>query len=392
MYTQNTQINIHHWHKGFWLMAIANMLLSMSSYMLIPVLPGWLMGIEKFTPVQVGMLFASFGLGLYMLGGFCTWLVQRYRRNWVCMISVSAVALSIFFLYYINLKQGSLQGVSLMLVQALIFGAAYGLAQMVLASTLIIDKCDSFLRTEANYADAWFSRFALSLGPLVGILVLRLTDYNMAINCACGCAILSLVLIKLVHFPFRSPEETAHVFSSDRFFLLKGFPIYINLLLYSMSVGMLFSMSHSHLFYAMLMTGFLLALLGIRFVFINADMRSEVITGSVLLIAAFLMMALRRDVTVNYLAPMFVGCGIGIIGSRFLLFFIKLSRHCQRGTSQSTFMLAWETGLALGLGIGFSAFYPHNYRLLIVALVITVVALLMYHFYTHNWYMKHKNR
>jgi hypothetical protein len=87
-----------------------------------------------------------------------------------------------------------------------------------------------------------------------------------------------------------------------------------------------------------------------------------------------------------------MGTAVGIVSSRFLLFFVKLSRHCQRGTSQSTYFLGWETGLALGLGFGYGLFYDCRDMLFYTCLTITTVALLMYHFLTHRWFIKHKNR
>ena len=42
MYTQNTPVHVKLWHHDFWRLAIANMLLTMSVYMQIPVLPLWL--------------------------------------------------------------------------------------------------------------------------------------------------------------------------------------------------------------------------------------------------------------------------------------------------------------------------------------------------------------
>jgi len=81
-----------------------------------------------------------------------------------------------------------------------------------------------------------------------------------------------------------------------------------------------------------------------------------------------------------------------MIGSRFLLFFIKLSRHCQRGTAQSTFFLAWEFGLAMGIGVGYAYLEQQTGPALQVALCIAVAALLLYHFFTHGWYIRHKNR
>ena len=102
---------------------------------------------------------------------------------------------------------------------------------------------------------------------------------------------------------------------------------------------MLFSLSLPWMFYAMMMAGFALALISQRFVFRNAELKSEVVTGMILIIAAMQMMLTYRLDVIIYVAPTIIGLAIGIIGSRFLLFFIKLSRHCQRGTSSSSFLL-----------------------------------------------------
>ena len=121
-------------------------------------------------------------------------------------------------------------------------------------------------------------------------------------------------------------------------------------------------------------------------------MKSEVVSGLILMGAAFLMMLTHPQPVVWYIAPVFVGFSLGIIGSRFMLFFIKLSRHCKRGTSHSMYFLGWETGLALGVGLGYAVFYEQRDMLLAVCLALTAVALVMYHFYTHDWFMRHKNR
>jgi uncharacterized membrane protein YfcA len=108
--------------------------------------------------------------------------------------------------------------------------------------------------------------------------------------------------------------------------------------------------------------------------------------------AALLMMITRSQDIVQYAAPTFIGFGAGVLGSRFLLFFIKLSRHCQRGTSQSTFMLGWESGLAIGVGVGYYVFSGRTMEMLMVAFLLVVAALLMYVFWTHRWFLEHKNR
>ena len=391
MNSQSTPVHIRLWHREFWLMAIANFLLTTSVYMLVPTMPQWLLKVQTFSPVETGIAMAAFGFGLFALGVFVSFLVQHYRRNQVCVAAVIAVSALIGLLYYLDGQQFQFCDLQLVILQRFVLGAVFGLAQMVLTSTLIIDTSESFQRTEANHSAAWFSRFALSIGPMTGLLLERLVTYHVMLLVAMGCAAVVAILILLVHFPFRAPEEDVPTVSLDRFFLPHGFPLFVNLQLIMLAVGILFSVMVSELFFAMMMVGFLGALLAQRFAFTNAEVKSEVVTGLIFMIAALLMLLTRTQQIVHFAAPAFIGFGLGLIGSRFLLFFIKLSRHCQRGTSQSTFLLGWESGIAWGIGLGYALFYGQTSRALIVSLVLVVLALIMYNF-THNWFALHKNR
>ena len=391
MNSQSTPVHIRLWHRDFWLMAIANFLLTMSVYLLVPTLPHWLLMEQEFSPLETGIAMASFGFGLFALGMFVSFLVQHYRRNQVCVGAVIAVGALIGLLYYLNGHRFQFCDLQMIILQRFALGAAFGLAQMVLTSTLIIDTSESFQRTEANHSAAWFSRFALSLGPMTGLLLERLVSYHVVLLAAMGCAAVVAVLILMVHFPFRAPEDDVPTVSLDRFFLPHGFPLFVNLQLIMLAMGILFSTITSELFFAMMMVGFLGALLAQRFVFRNAELKSEVVTGLILIATALLMMLTRTQQIVHFAAPAFVGFGLGLIGSRFLLFFIKLSRHCQRGTSQSTFLLGWESGIAWGLGLGYALFYAQPQQGLITALVLTVASLVIYNF-SHNWFASHKNR
>lgn len=392
MNSQNTPVHIRLWHRDFWLMAMANLLLTMAVYVLIPVMPKWLLQTENLTLQETGMIMGAFGIGIFLFGYLTSWLVQRFRRNIACIWAILLMAAMLGWLYYLDLQKSQFFDFPILLVQRLALGAAFGVAQMILSSTLIIDTCESFQRTEANHSASWFSRFALSLGPLTGIIVDRLSGFSTVLLVAIGCSLVAIIFIMLVHFPFRTPEENVRVMSLDRFFLPQGWPLIINLMVVTFVVGLLLSMMTSELFYVMVMVGFFAALLAQRFMFRDADLESEVITGLVLTGVALLMMLTRQQTIVSFAAPMFIGFGLGIIGSRFLLFFIKLSRHCQRGTAQSTFFLSWESGLALGIGLGYGLLEQQSGPVLQVALVTTAAVLLFYHFFTHGWYITHKNR
>ena len=177
--------------------------------------------------------------------------------------------------------------------------------------------------------------------------------------------------------------------SLDRFYLPHGTVLFVNFLLVSTVVGLLLSMPMQPISYALMMGGFLLALLAQRFVFRDAELKSEIISGLLLMVAALLILLVAPQ---SPISPVLIGLSVGVIGARYLLFFIKLSRHCQRGTSQSTYFLGWETGLALGLALGYGVFYGQSESLLLTGVGLCVVALVVYHFFTHDWFMCNKNR
>ena len=393
MNSQNTPVHIKLWHREFWQLAIANLLLSMSVYMLIPVLPVWLMKEENFSTAEVGLSLGVFGLGLYLMGPFVSYLVQHYRRNVVCMWAITGLIACMGFLKYTDTLKSEFVEFWLILLQRFAFGAMFGLAQMVLASTLVIDTCESYQRTEANHSVSWFGRFALSLGPLAGVILLQQWDFSVVIQIAMLLALASLLLIKMVKFPFRAPEDHIHVFSCDRFILNQGGLIFLNLFLISLTFGLIIGQMGTMVEFGMMMVGFLFALLAQRFVFRDAELKSEVVTGLILLIAALLLIITQpTQGSAIFISSTFIGMAAGITGTRFLLFFIKLSRHCQRGTSQSSYMLAWETGIAVGVGLTYLLTGVLPFSIAILALILTVSALLLYNGVTHQWFMTHKNR
>ena len=391
MDTQNTPVHISLWHADFWILAITNLLITMSVYMLIPILPVWMLGSTGFSQQGVGIVMGVYGIGLFLLGGFCNWLVQRYRRNRVCLCAIALVFLALLGCWLVEreLHQSWLQ-YRVLLFLRLVLGAGFGLVQMILSSTLIIDKSESFQRTEANHASAWFGRFALSLGPMLSIVFARTTFSPILASAALALA--AYILLATVKFPFRTPDDGVKKISGDRFFLPVAKWLFLNLFLICLSVGILMSTQFTAMFYAMVMVGFAVALLAERFAFVDADLKSQVVAGSILIAAALMMILTRKQMIVNYISPVFVGLGIGLIGSRFLLFFIKLSKHCQRGTAVSTYMLGWESGLAAGLFVGYFFFAEDLHLALSASLVCLILAFGLYVAFTHQWYIRKKNR
>lgn len=393
MYTQNTPVHVNLWHKDFWIMATANMLLTIAVYMQLFFIPGWMLKTLKSTPFEVALALGAFGIGVFSLGCFCSYLIQKYRRNVVCIRSIFSVALCLCILYYWNLRFSSSNNSFLFVVLIrFLEGAAFGLAQMILSSTLIIDKCESFQRTEANHSAAWFARFSLAIGPALSLITYQLRGFNATVAISLILCILSIFLILLVKFPFRAPDDNISPFSLDRFFLPRGKWLFLNSFIVASALGITFSIKQDFIFYAMMMIGFFLALLAQRFVFANAELKSEITTGIIFMAVAFLLMLSEEYKAIHYLSPTMLGCGYGIISARFLLFFIKLCQHCQRGTSQSTYFLSCESGISVGIFIGYAFTYQNESMAALIAIILLCIALVLYLTFVHNWYLKNKSR
>ena len=391
MDTQNIPVHVRLWNKHFWLLAMANLLLVMSSYMLVATIP-LRMEVRGYSILQIALVMGMFFVGIYLFGSVSDYLVQRYRRKNVFNLSILLLLAVTGVLYYLSSLPYNSFDYMLLVGLRFMQGAFYGLSQLVLLSTLIIDTVEAVHRTEANHAATWFGRFALSLGPLAGIYVYQSMNFGSVLILSCICLLVAFVFVNLIRFPFRMPSEDYSRFSFDRFLLKGSHWLFVNVVLVTSVVGVLLSIEHTPRFYGMMMLGFVIAILAERFVFADADLRSEATTGMIVIGIAVLLMITRRQESVSYIVPILIGLGVGLIGSRFLLFFIKMSDHCQRGTSQSTFLLAWETGIGIGLVFSYGLFHLEQPLVLWVCLGILAASLILYDTFIHSWYIKHKHR
>lgn len=391
MDTQNIPVHVRLWNKHFWLLAMANLLLVMSSYMLVATIP-LRMEVRGYSILQIALVMGVFFIGIYLFGSLSGFLVQRYRRKNVFNLSILLLLAVTGVLYYLSSLPYNSFDYMLLVGLRFMQGTFYGLSQLVLLSTLIIDTVEAVHRTEANHAATWFGRFALSLGPLAGIYVYQSMNFGSVLILSCICLLVAFVFVNLIRFPFRMPSEDYSRFSFDRFLLKGSHWLFVNVVLVTSVVGVLLSIEHTPRFYGMMMLGFVIAILAERFVFADADLRSEATTGMIVIGIAVLLMITRRQESVSYIVPILVGLGVGLIGSRFLLFFIKMSDHCQRGTSQSTFLLAWETGIGIGLVFSYGLFHLEQPLVLWVCLGILAASLILYDTFIHSWYIKHKHR
>lgn len=377
-YYQKTRL----WSGNMWMMCLSHLFLSVAMYMLVAVLPLWLADKYALPYSEAGAIVAVSGVSVFLLGPFFNYWVDRYPRKSVCVWAMLLVALTIGGLYWVT-------SVAAVLACRALQGMMQGVALMASGSTLSIDLVPSCRRTESNESFAWFGRLGLSLGPLAGLLLVRYAGYHIVFIVAAALCVLAAFTIIWLRVPFRAPL-CPPVCSLDRFWLPNGWLMFLQVLPVAASTGILFGTIHSYQFYGLLIAGFCVSLIALRFAFESADMRSEVVSGSILWGAGLLLLLFRDSDSSFYASAALIGVGLGLITSRLLKFYIDLSRHCERGSANTSYMFAWELGFAIGLALGCGVCGTDNPFQ--TGLWLMVFFLLLYLGVTHRWYLKHRVR
>lgn len=339
------------WTLHFMQMCLANLLLFISLYLLYPILP-IVMASRLDMPVsQTGVIYILFTLAMFLIGPFHAYLVDAYKRKYVCMFSFGLlVASTVGFMF--------VQNITHLLLLCVVQGISFGMAATA-GITLAIDVTNSTFRSAGNVIFSWSARLGMIIGTALGVLLFRTHGFDTLLSISVLSGILGILFVSRVYVPFRAPIGMK-VCSMDRFLLYRGFIPAVNLILIAFVCGLLLpvlagaptSMSvggEMVPFFALAGIGFLLSVMVVR-LFFSCDNRlwSQIVTGLTTMIVAMSLL-FSFETEWNILAAILMGLGLGLVAPKFLMMFIKLSEHCQRGTANTTHLLAWELGIGSGI-------------------------------------------
>lgn len=339
------------WNMEFSLLIAAELLLCMACYMTMPLLPYRLFAGHNADARWACLTMVAFVVGICVSGFFGCWLIQRYRRNKVFLLSAVCLGGAIMGMSMFdapNVAIGNeMQSYTLIAVCAL-GGAFFGQAKRVLSCTLLIDKTESHNRTEANYAAIWIARFAILAGPIAAISLRSQLGSTLFYGIGAATACVAACLVMTVKFPFRAPEECTHIVSIDRFFLPQGWNVALVVALMSGALGVIIGTHMSLQFMASLACGFAIAMATLRYNAVRTGSYTSAV-GNICIIVGILSMIAHDGLLDDTLKPMILGIGFGLTGSEQLYKLLDCCDHCQRSTAESTYFMASDGGFFLGM-------------------------------------------
>ncbi|MEO5048436.1 MFS transporter, partial [Bacteroides ovatus] len=258
----------------------------------------------------------------------------------------------------------------------------------------------STLRSAGNVSFSWMARMGMIAGIILGVWLYQSQSFQTLLTVSVITGAVGILMLSGVYVPFRAPIVTK-LYSFDRFLLLRGWVPAINLILITFIPGLLVPMVHPFLndfvlgntgipvpFFVGTALGYIVSLFFARLFFLKEKTLRLVIIGLGLEIVAISL--LNTDISIG-ISSVFLGLGLGFILPEFLVMFVKLSHHCQRGTANTTHLLATEIGISLGIA---TACYMEldTDKMLHTGQIVASIALLFFALITYPYYIKKKVR
>ena len=171
------------WKSSFVTILVVNLLTGIAMYGLLLTEP-WVLGRYFQENLSVaGAVVSVFGAGIFLFGPFANYWLDRYKRK-------SVVLWAQFFMLLFTVATLYRLPEWMYIAARFMQGAAYGLFQIALGATLLIDLTHTKKRTKAAYWYYWVTRFALALGPLAALVLNLYFDWE---NVICFHAVAVLV-------------------------------------------------------------------------------------------------------------------------------------------------------------------------------------------------------
>lgn len=365
------------WNANYCRVMAANFALFFAFYLLTPLLPLYLSEHFGATKDVIGLVLSGYTLTALFSRPFSGYLVDTYPRKRVLM-----VCFALFFIFF-----GGYIGASTLFLFAIVrtlHGAPFG-ALTVANSTMAIDVLPSSRRNEGIGYYGLSNNLAMAIAPSVSVLLYRATGsfdllfwLSLIIAGAGMCVdagikkpaskseavsshIPSAAAVTLRPSP---PKSKIPHLSLDRFFLVRGWPLAVNMMFCGFCFGVLSNYiaiygkevlgreGGTGIYFTLVSVGLIASRLQGAKALREGRLTLNAAEGMVISTAAYLLFVAMPNDVGYYVSALLLGLGNGHLWPAFQNMIIELAHHNERGTANSTLLVAWDVGIGLGVLLG----------------------------------------
>lgn len=345
------------WNRDYLKVMSCNFLLFFAFYLLTPLLPLYLDAEFEADKDLIGIVLSGYVVATLIVRPFSGFVVDSFDRHKVLTLC--------FFIFFICFA-GYLGATTLLMfaIVRTMHGIPFG-ATTVANSTAAIDVLPSSRRNEGIGYYGLSNNLAMAVAPSIGIYLYHLTDnFSLLFWLSLFLAFLGFLCSTFVKLPKREKVERKAKMSLDHFFLGRAWLLAINISFFGLCWGVMSNYvalygkesmgitEGTGIFFMILSAGlFTSRLFGAKSLR-RGRMTHNAAVGVLLSLIGYSLFAVVTQPWSFYLSALFIGLGNGQMYPAFLNMFIKVARHDQRGTANSSILISWDLGMGLGILIG----------------------------------------
>ena len=345
------------WNANYWRVMTANFSMSFAFYLLTPLLPLYLTDRFGASKDMIGLVLSGYTITALLVRPFSGFLVDSFPRKRVLLISL--------FVYFICFS-GYLAAGTLLLfaIVRTMHGAPFG-ACTVANSTMAIDVLPSSRRNECIGYYGLSNNVATAIAPTVGIFLYRYTaNFELLFWLAFLVAGVGFIADYTIKTPQKPVQTIKLTWSLDRFFLLKGWAIGVNMAFFGLCYGVLSNYLAIYGKEILNITGgtgtyFMLLAIGLIISRIQGGrmLRKGRLThnaaeGIIISTIGYTLFVACPNMVGYYGSALLIGLGNGHMWPASQNMIIAMAQNNQRGTANSTILTSWDLGMGLGVLLG----------------------------------------
>ncbi len=377
------------WTKDFILLTVGNLLLGIAFYFLIPILPIYLTDMLHLPIGIIGIAMSMFTLSALLIRPFCGFWLDRFDRK-VFYFGAFALMVGLFGLYPLAL------GLVSFTVLRLAHGFAWGMTTTA-SSTIVADIVPTTRRGEGIGYYGLSMTLAMSLGPLLGISIVKHVNYATLFYSGMGLGTAGLFLVLFVSYPHTVSKK---LFKWSELFEPATIPVSLVQLLLNFAYGGLLSyvamygkkigVGNPGDFFLVYAIGMGLSRIWSGKVFDQKGPALIMRLGFALLIVGFCLLALSKNSLLYLISAFIIGTGNGIAMPSFQTMINTVVPGVRRGAANSTFFTAFDVGIGIGMIVTGSIAETFGLRIsFLFCAFIGLVSLIFFEFTALRHYVKH---
>ena len=347
------------WNANYCKVMTANFALFFAFYVLTPLLPLYLSEHFGATKDVIGLVLSGYTLTALLFRPFSGFVVDAFPRKTVLLVCYTAFA--IFFAGYLAAST-----LLLFTIVRTLHGGPFG-ALTVANSTVAIDVLPSSRRTEGIGYYGMSNNLAMAIAPSVGIFLYRYThSFELLFWLALIVAFTGLAVDATVKCDKGKVNRERQSFSLswDRFFLVRGWLLGLNMVAFGFCFGVLSNYLAIYGKEVMGITGgtgtyFMLCSVGLILSRLQGGkaLRHGRVThnaayGICISLVGYTLFILMPNMVGYYASALLIGLGNGHMWPAFQNMTISVAPNSQRGTANSTILVSWDVGMGLGILLG----------------------------------------